>query len=286
MVLKRTDSNERGQAGPKRAYDITISSVTGIRTIQFRVSRTAAVAALAGTAGLLLVILAGAVTAGHQIQEAARARSLRLENAEFRRQLSRMAEMEERIRVLEDTRVSLLRIMGVEEGEAPDVRPESSAVEGQDPSPLYAQASPDSLIDVEQLTEIQGVLRLAPVSGGITRGFGRIESSGIFHTGIDIAGDTGAEVVAPGDGVVSFVGTDETFGEVIVISHRPDLETMYGHNSKILAKVGDSITAGQVVTRIGNTGQSSAPHLHFEIHWRGKAVNPESVYSISNNRIG
>jgi murein DD-endopeptidase MepM/ murein hydrolase activator NlpD len=61
---------------------------------------------------------------------------------------------------------------------------------------------------------------------------------------------------------------------------------MYGHNSKILAKVGDSITAGQVVTRIGNTGQSSAPHLHFEIHWRGKAVNPESVYSISNNRIG
>jgi len=286
MVLKRMDSNGRGQIGPRRAYDITISSVTGVRTVQFRVGRTAAIAALVGIAGLLLVILAGAVTAGHQIQEAEKARSLRLENAEFRRQLSRMAEMEDRIRVLEETRVSLLRIMGVEEGEAADVRPDSSVVEGGEASPLYAQASPDSLVDAVQLTEIQGLLRLPPVAGGITRGFGRIESSGIFHTGMDIAGDTGAEIVAPGDGVVSFVGTDETFGEVIVISHSPDLETMYGHNSKILTKVGDSIAAGQPVARVGSTGQSSAPHLHFEIHWMGKAINPESVYLISNKRIG
>ena len=98
--------------------------------------------------------------------------------------------------------------------------------------------------------------------------------TGIFHTGIDIAGETGAGVFAAGEGIVSFTGFHETFGLVLVIAHAPGVETVYGHNSQILVQVGDFITRGQVVAEVGNTGTSTAPHLHFEVHWRSRAIDP------------
>lgn len=270
---------ERGRPG--ESYDVTIASVMGTRTIQFRVRRAALVVALAAVGVLLLIILAGAVTAGSQLREAARARSLRAENTEFRRQLSRMGEMEGRIRTLEETRKSLLLIMGAGESAEAREKPDTSAAPAQAGGlgPGYLSAVPDSSLAPEDLGRIKAALTQLPLHGPTTRGFGLVAASGFFHTGVDIAGETGSKIVAPGDGVVLFAGFDDTYGDVLVIPHDASLETMYGHNSKILVKVGDSISSGQPIARVGNTGRSSAPHLHFEIHWNGRAVDPMSVYS-------
>jgi murein DD-endopeptidase MepM/ murein hydrolase activator NlpD len=269
---------DRGK--PAESYDVTIASVVGMRTIQFRVRRAALVVSVALVGVLLLIILAGAVTAGRQLREAARARALRAENAEFRRQLNRMGEMEGRIRALEETRKSLLTIMGAgrlaEATDEPDTA--ATTVQAGGLGPGFSSAIPDSSIAPEELARIKETLAQLPLHGPITRGFGLVAASGFFHTGVDIAGETGSKIIAPGDGVVAFAGFDDTYGNVLVISHDASLETMYGHNSKILVKVGDSISSGQLIARVGNTGQSSAPHLHFEVHWNGRAVDPMSIY--------
>jgi murein DD-endopeptidase MepM/ murein hydrolase activator NlpD len=189
-----------------------------------------------------------------------------------------MGEMEGRIRTLEETRRSLLQIMGAGEPTSASAQPDTFA--GQAGlGPGYLSAIPDSSLARDDLARIKVALSQLPLRGPLTRGFGLVATSGFFHTGADIAGETGAPILSPGDGVVSFAGFDDTYGDVLVISHDANLETMYGHNSKILVKVGDSISSGQMIARLGNTGQSSAPHLHFEIHWNGKAVDPMSVYS-------
>ena len=81
-------------------------------------------------------------------------------------------------------------------------------------------------------------------------------------------------MAAAGEGVVTFVGSDPVFGNVLVIGHGPRLATMYGHASRVLVRVGDYVTAGQAVAVVGSTGRSSAPHLHFEVQWDGRAVDP------------
>lgn len=269
---------DRGK--PSESYDVTIASVVGTRTVQFRVRRAALVASVAMVGVLLLIILAGAVTAGRQLREAARARALRAENAEFRRQLSRMGEMEGRIRALEETRKSLLTIMGAGQASQAIDEPDTAATTAQAGGlgPGFSSAIPDSSIAPEALASMKETLAQLPMRGPMTRGFGLVAASGFFHTGIDIAGETGSKIIAPGGGVVAFAGFDDTYGNVLVISHDASLETMYGHNSKILVKVGDSILSGQLIARVGNTGQSSAPHLHFEVHWNGRAVDPMSIY--------
>jgi murein DD-endopeptidase MepM/ murein hydrolase activator NlpD len=191
-----------------------------------------------------------------------------------------MAEMEDRVRSLEDTRKALLQLIGADDesavsgGAGAQGASDGTGGTGQP----YTVVDPDSLLSEAEATEIKGILRLPPLRGPRTRGFGRIGSGGFFHTGVDVAGDVGTEIASPGDGVATFIGTDDTLGEVLVINHDPEIETVYGHNSSILVKVGDGVTAGQSIALLGNTGRSSAPHLHFEVHWRGKAIDPETVY--------
>lgn len=263
--------------GASLAYDITIASVGGTRTAQFRIRRSVALATMIGLSGMVLVIFVGAVTAGHQMREAARARALRAENAEFRRQLSRMAEMEDRVRVLEETRRALLQLIAVD-GEQGLVEPEAMISSGSATTSPLSTFEPDSLLSDSEVTEITGIIHQVPVGWPLTRTFGRVASSGYFHAGVDVAGDTGMEILAPGDGVATFVGTDATLGQVLIITHDTGLETLYGHASRILVQVGDGVMGGQAIALLGNTGQSSAPHLHFEIHWKGKAIDPEIIY--------
>ncbi|MBM3316400.1 MAG: peptidoglycan DD-metalloendopeptidase family protein [Candidatus Eisenbacteria bacterium] len=231
-----------------------------------------------GLTALLVVILVGAVTAGRQMRMAARASALRAENADFRRQLSRMAEMEDRVRSLEATRRALVQLIGAGDENGRYLEPPATAAGSVWAGATHAAADPDSVLSEEQLAGMRSILRLAPLRGPKTRSFGRIGSTGYLHTGTDIAADVGAEITSPGDGVASFVGGDEIMGQLLVISHEKGIDTMYGHNSRILVKVGDGISVGQTIALVGNTGRSTAPHLHFEVHLNGKPIDPELVY--------
>lgn len=98
---------------------------------------------------------------------------------------------------------------------------------------------------------------------------------GYFHNGFDFAGIVGAPIGAIADGTVTFAGKRRLTGNTIVIFHSATgLESTYGHASENLVKKGDAVTAGQRIQSLGNTGQSTGPHLHLSISYQGAFVNP------------
>jgi murein DD-endopeptidase MepM/ murein hydrolase activator NlpD len=110
-----------------------------------------------------------------------------------------------------------------------------------------------------------------------TRGMAAGDSSGETHQGIDLAVPVGAEVRAAGAGAVKATGSDPAYGLFVLLEHRDGYESMYGHLSRVLVSQGDVVRAGQVIALSGNTGRSSAPHLHFEVRRQGRSVDPLSL---------
>lgn len=94
------------------------------------------------------------------------------------------------------------------------------------------------------------------------------------HKGIDYSAPTGTPIRAAGNGKVAFAGVRNGFGKVVMIQHGGVYTTLYGHMSKIGVKTGDKISQGQVIGAVGQTGLATGPHLHYEFHVNGTAVNP------------
>ena len=94
------------------------------------------------------------------------------------------------------------------------------------------------------------------------------------HSGIDIRASHGSDIRAAYDGVVTLSGWNGGYGLTVMIYHGGGVHTLYGHNSANLVSVGDRVTRGQVIARIGSTGVSTGPHLHFEVRVGGRAVDP------------
>jgi len=97
------------------------------------------------------------------------------------------------------------------------------------------------------------------------------------HYGIDLAGKVGDPVYAAASGVVESINLDdEIYGKILVLDHLNGYKTRYGHNSRINVEVGTFVRKGEQIAEVGSTGISSAPHLHFEILYRGKNIDPET----------
>lgn len=111
-----------------------------------------------------------------------------------------------------------------------------------------------------------------PMRGRISSHFGM--RWGRMHYGVDIAAPTGTSVRAAADGRVTFAGRNGGYGNLVIIDHGKGVETRYAHNSRLLVSVGAWVERGQIIARSGNTGNSTGPHLHFEIRYRAKAVDP------------
>jgi murein DD-endopeptidase MepM/ murein hydrolase activator NlpD len=98
----------------------------------------------------------------------------------------------------------------------------------------------------------------------------------VHHDGVDIAAEFGAPIVAMGAGMVSYAGPRDGYGLAVEINHGRGITTRYAHASAILVHVGDRIEKGQSIARVGSSGRSTGPHLHFEVLRDGRAVNPQS----------
>jgi murein DD-endopeptidase MepM/ murein hydrolase activator NlpD len=125
-----------------------------------------------------------------------------------------------------------------------------------------------------------------PFHGTITSTFGHRENpfggeNVETHKGLDISGPFGASVKAMAKGEVEFAGVRGGFGNCIILKHANGFETLYGHLSKILVKAGDQINIGQEIGKIGSTGRSTGPHLHYEVHRNGQKINPQSFLTLN-----
>ena len=99
-----------------------------------------------------------------------------------------------------------------------------------------------------------------------------------FHAGMDFSANIGTPVYATGDGVVKKAGWQSGYGKIIVINHGHGYETWYAHLDEYDVRVGQKVVRGEVIGKVGNTGKSTGPHLHYEVHLKGKVVNPVNYY--------
>jgi len=117
-----------------------------------------------------------------------------------------------------------------------------------------------------------------PVAGAVTSGFGMrtfpLGGGDEFHAGVDIAVDTGTPVVATADGQVIKSGMAGGYGNMVEIAHGNNLATVYGHNSRLAVSVGQNVKKGQVISYSGSTGESTGPHVHYEVRENGTAIDP------------
>jgi murein DD-endopeptidase MepM/ murein hydrolase activator NlpD len=114
-----------------------------------------------------------------------------------------------------------------------------------------------------------------PVEGWITQHFVEDTAEGIAaHPGIDIAAAEGVTIRAPAAGMVLTIEKDQYYGNLIVIKHDDEFTTRYGHCARILLSEEEKVERGQEIALVGNTGRSTAPHLHYEVIRNGKNVNP------------
>ncbi|MDE5975007.1 MAG: peptidoglycan DD-metalloendopeptidase family protein, partial [Muribaculaceae bacterium] len=133
-----------------------------------------------------------------------------------------------------------------------------------------------------KLTRIPSIIPLDMKGHTIASGYGKRRDpiSGIarFHEGIDIAAPTGTPVFATGDGKVSLAERQAGYGNCVEIDHDFNYLSRYAHLSEILVKPGEEIKRGQVIGKVGSTGSATAPHLHYEVRFKGEAQNPVNYY--------
>ena len=139
----------------------------------------------------------------------------------------------------------------------------------------------DSLL-AEQQIQTESFLSGRPVNRGwISSTYGRridpFTGKLAWHQGIDFAtGRTGVDVKAVAAGVVTYAGDKQGYGNMVKVNHGNGYETLYAHNEKLLVTSGDIVKKGQVITLSGNSGRSTGPHVHFEVHKNGRVVDPSS----------
>lgn len=126
-----------------------------------------------------------------------------------------------------------------------------------------------------------------PMNARISSGFGLrsdpFNNQPAFHAGIDFKGSIGDNVTATADGVIKESGFDQGgYGNYVIIRHGGGYETLFGHLSQVLVKKGDAVSRGDAVGLMGSSGRSTGPHLHYEVHYQGKAVDPEKYLSVAD----
>ena len=129
----------------------------------------------------------------------------------------------------------------------------------------------------ESIADINGIkVATLPVTGTISSRYGVSSKIRVStHTGLDIAATTGTPIKVVADGTVAFAAYSGSYGYLVKVDHGNGVETWYGHTSKILVKEGQEVKAGDTIALVGSTGNSTGPHLHFEVRINGEHVNPQ-----------
>lgn len=160
------------------------------------------------------------------------------------------------------------------------IDPLDSKVESMEDRAIALQARIKELVEIQEDKSlyIASIPSLWPVRGWVTSDFGSRRSpftlAPDFHEGVDIAAALGTSIVAPADGIVTFAGYKGGYGKTVVIDHGFGMITKFAHTSELSVQEGQKIARGDKIASVGNTGHSTGPHLHYEIHADGMPVDP------------
>jgi len=216
---------------------------------------------LLGILGVLLALVLGyvLVSYGTVWARAARLPDVEAELQAARTELAHARELQAELAAMQGLQRQLLLMLGVDAG---DTTGGGLAAAGglQTLASAVMTPPPDAW----------------PAAGYVTREFAEgAASRGVRpHPGLDIAGPAGAPILAAGDGVVARTGEDPFLGIFVEIQHGLGYLTVYGHCQSAAVARGEQVRRGQVVAYLGDSGEASAPHLHFEIWHNGMAVDP------------
>jgi len=284
---------------PGRLNTIIIVPHSKARFVKFSFStRTAVVVACVATVGLILSIVAITYTgsAVNRRLEVDRLQSDNIELTEVNQELeATIAEVQGRLDEFEERTSRLALASGMEAQEVGfsgtggnGTRVGAGGPYDRLPESPEALAAQGRWVE-RQLELVEGHLSdqehllastptIAPAVGLITDGFGRrkdpFTGRQAFHRGLDLSARRGTPIKAPADGIVVFAGRNGGLGRTVRISHDFGFTTVYGHLDEISVEAGDEVHRGQELGLMGNSGRSTGPHLHYEVHVEGKAVNP------------
>ena len=209
-----------------------------------------------------------------------RAKLVELEKAALAKQAEIEQKKAERNVVLQKAQNDrAVAMQAIEELNASSAQISAMLKERQAARAAAAAAAAQAAGQGSSYTWVQGTGQLGwPVSGEITSPYGYrvhpIWGTTIYHSGIDIGVDEGTPVHAADSGVIVWSGWMGGYGYAVVIDHGNGLSTLYGHNSELAVDEGQSVSKGQVVAYAGSTGNSTGPHVHFEVRENGDPVDP------------
>jgi murein DD-endopeptidase MepM/ murein hydrolase activator NlpD len=215
---------------------------------------------------------------------------------DLEKQLSKLKEFDKRIRIIASLEKGheTTSFMGMGGPSPSDVR-EKLKTEKDDKGLVQqmrtdierlkseAMSREESLSDLEKLLQTKKEVlvhtpSIWPVHGWVTSGFGFRTNpfTGLtqMHEGIDISNRLGTPVTAPGDGIISDIGSDWAHGRILVISHGFGMITRYSHLNKVLVRVGQKVKRGDKIAEVGMSGKTTGPHLHYEVRLNGIPINP------------
>ena len=133
---------------------------------------------------------------------------------------------------------------------------------------------------LQHIPAIQPILNkdLTRVASGFGYRIDPVYRTRKFHQGMDFTAPTGTDIYATGNGVVEFVGWKQGYGNTVIINHGFEYKTLYAHMHKLKVKKGQKLTRAERICSVGNTGKSTGPHLHYEVEYKGKNVDPLNYY--------
>ncbi len=139
-----------------------------------------------------------------------------------------------------------------------------------------SEAGDSLLVHADRLAATPSIM---PTAGWLTSAFSRMRSHPILHVaraheGLDVTAPMGTPIAAPASGTVVQAGWEAGYGNTVTIDHGYGLMTRFAHASRILARVGEKVVRGDRIALVGNTGLSTGPHLHYEVHVNGRPVDP------------
>lgn len=261
-----------------RGVTIVVHADGDLESKQYRIPRWALVAGKWGAGAIAVSVVLFFAFAGPISRNAARVPSLEREVARLRTENSRVQQLASALNRAEANYQELRQVLGMK-APLPTTRTGGGTVTrtADLTAPMRAVAIRASLPGAARRFETGACIPKhwpLDIQGFVTRGQVRPGVVDESHPGIDIAVPLGTPVRASCGGSVTAAGYDADYGLFVLLRHPDGYETMYGHLSRLIAAEGDEVQAGQVIGLSGNSGRSTAPHLHFEIRRDDKSVDP------------